>query len=100
MRYGDVQKKLRPRWPEPGVYGSGYWPTMQQLAFRLWGPGLRLNHGERVPHECVLSAAVSVGRQEAASLSAPRSTPALPAARGLSLSISDLDWGQARRLGP
>src|SRR5437667_1349075 len=61
MRYGDVQEKLRPRWPGAGVYGSGYWPTMQQLAFRLWGPGLRLNHGERVPHECVLSAAVSVG---------------------------------------
>jgi hypothetical protein len=61
MRYGDVQGKLRARWPGAGVCGSGYWPTMQQLSFHLWGnsecPGLRLNHGERVPNECVLSAA-------------------------------------------
>src|SRR5436190_16532083 len=65
MRYGDVQGKLRPGWPDAGVYGSGYWPTMQQLSFHLWAnsecPGLRLNHGERVPNECVLSPAVWVG---------------------------------------
>ena len=62
MRYGDVQGKLRP-WPDAGVYGSGYRHTMQ-LSHQLWDsgcPGLRLNHGERVPNECVLSPAVSVG---------------------------------------
>ena len=76
MRYGDVQGKLPLCWPAAGVYGSGYWPTMQQLGFGLWGnsecPGLRLNHGERVPHECVLSAAVSVGGNRVGAASTPR----------------------------
>src|SRR5437762_14354941 len=66
MRYGDVQGKLPLPWPDAGVYGSGYWPTMQQLNFHLRGtnsecPGLRLNHGERVRNEYVLSPAMYVG---------------------------------------
>ena len=78
MRYGDVQGKLPLCWPAAGVYGSGYWPTMQQLVFSLWEnsecPGLRLNHRERVPHEyeCVLSAAVSVGGNRVGAASTPR----------------------------
>ena len=33
---------------------------------------MRLNHGERVPHECVLSAAVSVGGNRVGGASTPR----------------------------
>ena len=76
MWYGDVQEKLPLPWPDAGVYGSGYWPTMQQLNFHLCGtnsecPGLRLNHGERVRNECVLSPAVSVGGNRVGGASTP-----------------------------
>ena len=48
---------------------------MQQLSFHLWAnsecPGLRLNHGERVPNECVLSPAVWVGGNRVGGASTP-----------------------------
>ena len=86
MWYGDVQEKLPLPWPDAGVYGSGYWPTMQQLNFHLCGtnsecPGLRLNHGERVPDECVLSPAVSVGGNRVGEANTPPPGRSRPCAR-------------------